>query len=116
MAEEVGFEARQPDSAIRKCIRFNESRKTKYSQPLSFECFQENDDVLVAGFGCKGHAVGDIPGICFKVVKVANVSLLVLYKRVKGKTKIISFDGEIMIVNFHITYPKRNLSELIIEK
>ena len=80
---------------------------------------EENDEVLIAGFGCKGHAVGDIPGICFKVVKVANVSLLVLYKRLKGKTKIISFDGEILIViNFRITYPKRNLSELnrIIEK
>ena len=80
---------------------------------------EENDEVLVAGFGCKGHAVGDIPGIGLKVVKVASVSLLVLYKRLKGKTKIISFDGEILIaINFHITYPKRNLSELnrIIEK
>ena len=54
---------------------------------------EENDEVLVAGFGCKGHAVGDIPGIGLKVVKVASVSLLVLYKRLKGKTKIISFDG-----------------------
>jgi ribosomal protein S12 len=24
----------------------------------------------------KNHAVGDIPGVCFKAVKVANVSLL----------------------------------------
>jgi small subunit ribosomal protein S23e len=29
---------------------------------------------LVAGFGRKGHAVGDIPGVRFKIVKVANVS------------------------------------------
>ncbi|ELR47362.1 hypothetical protein M91_03358 [Bos mutus] len=41
---------------------------------------KENDEVLVAGFGRKGHAVGDIPGVHFKVVKVANVSLLALYK------------------------------------
>ena len=27
---------------------------------------EENDEVLVAGFGRKGHAVGDIPGVCFK--------------------------------------------------
>ena len=41
---------------------------------------EENDEVLVAGFGRKGHAVGDISGDYFKVVKVANVSLLALYK------------------------------------
>lgn len=28
---------------------------------------EENDEVLVAGFGRKGHAVGDIPGVRFKV-------------------------------------------------
>ena len=32
---------------------------------------EEKDNVLVS----KGHAVGDIPGARFKVVKVANVSL-----------------------------------------
>jgi len=38
------------------------------------------DEVLVAGFGRRGHAVGDIPGVRFKVVKVSGVSLLALYK------------------------------------
>ncbi|RWW60427.1 hypothetical protein BHE74_00032573 [Ensete ventricosum] len=28
------------------------------------------DEVLIAGFGRKGHAVGDIPGVRFKVVKL----------------------------------------------
>ena len=37
---------------------------------------EENDEVLVAGFGCKGHAVCDIPGVHFKAVKVASVSFL----------------------------------------
>merc|ERR1712160_99024 len=36
----------------------------------------ENDEVLIAGFGRKGHAVGDIPGVRFKVVKVSGVALL----------------------------------------
>ena len=27
----------------------------------------ENDEVLVSGFGRRGHAVGDIPGVRFKV-------------------------------------------------
>lgn len=47
----------------------------------------ENDEVLVAGFGRKGHAVGDIPGVRFKVVKVAAVSLLALYKEKKDKPR-----------------------------
>ncbi|MBN3326548.1 RS23 protein, partial [Atractosteus spatula] len=47
---------------------------------------EENDEVLVAGSGRKGHAVGDIPSVRFKVVKVANVSLLALYKGKKERT------------------------------
>lgn len=27
---------------------------------------------MIAGFGRRGHAVGDIPGVRFKVVKVAS--------------------------------------------
>ncbi|KAK7822653.1 hypothetical protein U0070_002001 [Myodes glareolus] len=48
---------------------------------------EENGEVLVAGFGRKGHAVGDIPGVRFKVVKVANVSLLALYKGKKERPR-----------------------------
>ena len=44
------------------------------------------DEVLIAGFGWKGHAVGDIPGVRFKVVKVSGVSLLALFKEKKEKT------------------------------
>ena len=43
--------------------------------------------MLVAGFGRSGHAVGDIPGVRFKIVKVANVSLLALYKEKKEKPR-----------------------------
>ena len=42
----------------------------------------ENDEVLIAGFGRKGHAVGDIPGVRFKVVKVSGVALLALLQGV----------------------------------
>jgi Ribosomal protein S12/S23 len=45
----------------------------------------DNDEVLIAGFGRKGHAVGDIPGVRFKVVKVSGVGLLALYKEIKEK-------------------------------
>ncbi|KAL5682790.1 hypothetical protein ACJX0J_009175, partial [Zea mays] len=45
------------------------------------------DEVLIAGFGRKGHAVGDIPGVRFKVVKVSGVSLLALFKEKKEKPR-----------------------------
>jgi len=54
---------------------------------VGFVLLQENDEVLVAGFGRKGHAVGDIPGVRFKVVKVASVSLLALYKEKKERPR-----------------------------
>ena len=45
----------------------------------------ENDEVLVAGFGRSGHAVGDLPGVRFKIVKVAGAGLLALWLRKKDK-------------------------------
>ena len=107
MLEKIGVEAKHPNSAIRKCVRVQFTKNGKKSQPFvpSDGCLnfiEENDEVLVAGFGCKGHAVGDIPGVCFKDVKVASV-FFGLLQRQEGKTKIINFDDERMIViNFHI--------------
>lgn len=54
-----------------------------HTQPLT----QPQDEVLIAGFGRRGHAVGDIPGVRFKVVKVAGVSLLALFKSKKEKPR-----------------------------
>ena len=83
--EKVGVEAKQPNSAIRKCVHvqlIKNGKKITTFVPndgcLNF--IEENDKVLVAGLGHKGHAVGDIPGVRFKMVKVANVSLLTLFK------------------------------------
>ena len=47
----------------------------------------ENDEVLISGFGRRGHSVGDIAGVRFKVAKVAGVSLLALYKEKKEKPR-----------------------------
>ncbi|KAM9095268.1 LOW QUALITY PROTEIN: small ribosomal subunit protein uS12-like [Sarcophilus harrisii] len=89
--EKVGVEAKQPNSAIRKCVRvqlIKNGKKITAFVPndgcLNF--IEENDEVLVAGFG-KGHAVSDIPGVRFKVVKVASVSLLALYKGKKERPR-----------------------------
>jgi ribosomal protein S12 len=54
---------------------------------LIYRCFIVQDEVLIAGFGRKGHAVGDIPGVRFKVVKVSGVSLLALFKEKKEKPR-----------------------------
>jgi small subunit ribosomal protein S23e len=90
--EKVGIEAKQPNSAIRKCVRVQlvkNGKKIAAFVPndgcLNF--IEENDEVLVAGFGRSGHAVGDIPGVRFKIVKVANVGLIALYREKKEKPR-----------------------------
>lgn len=45
----------------------------------------ENDEVMIAGLGRKGHAVGDLPGIRFKVIAVKGISLLALYSGKREK-------------------------------
>lgn len=65
-----GVEAKQPNSAIRKCVRvqlIKNGKKITAFVPRDgcLNYIEENDEVLVAGFGRKGHAVGDIPGTSF---------------------------------------------------
>ena len=85
-----GVEAKQPNSAIRKCVRvqlIKNGKKITAFVPrdgcLNFVV--ENDEVLIAGFGRSGHAVGDIPGVRFKVVCVSKTSLLALFRGKKEK-------------------------------
>ena len=90
VVEKVAVEAKQPNSAVRKCVRVqlkkNNKRITAYvprDGGMSF--IDENDEVLVAGFGRSGHAKGDLPGVRFKIVKVAGCGLLALWLRKKDK-------------------------------
>merc|ERR1712026_311878 len=92
VVEKLGIEAKQPNSAIRKSVRvqlIKNGKKITAFVPrdgcLNF--VDENDEVLVAGFGRSGHAVGDIPGVRFKIAKVAGVSLLALFKEIKEKPR-----------------------------
>ncbi len=48
----------------------------------------ENDEVLISGFGRSGKAKGDIPGVRFKVVKVSGVGLLALWKEKKVRRSL----------------------------
>merc|ERR1712147_229910 len=90
--EKIGIEAKQPNSAIRKCARvqlIKNGKKIAAFVPHDgcLNYIDENDEVLVAGFGRKGHAVGDIPGVRFKIVKVAGIALLALFKEKKEKPR-----------------------------
>ena len=80
------MEAKQPNSAIRKCVRvqlIKNGKKITAFVPRDgcLNYVDENDEVLIAGFGRSGHAVGDIPGVRFKVVCVSKTSLLALFRR-----------------------------------
>jgi len=90
--EKIGIEAKQPNSAIRKCARvqlIKNGKKIAAFVPMDgcLNFIEENDEVLIAGFGRRGHAVGDIPGVRFKVVKVAGVALIALFKGKKEKPR-----------------------------
>mmetsp|Transcript_103238 Transcript_103238/g.126171 ORF Transcript_103238/g.126171 Transcript_103238/m.126171 type:complete len:146 (+) Transcript_103238:435-872(+) len=92
VVERLGIEAKQPNSAIRKCVRvqlIKNGKKVTAFVPsdgcLNF--IEENDEVLVAGFGRSGHSVGDRPGVRFKVCKVAGVSLRALWLGKKEKPR-----------------------------
>ena len=90
--EKVGVEAKQPNSAIRKCVRvqlIKNGKKIAAFVPTDgcLNFCDDNDEVLVAGFGRAGHSVGDIPGVRFKVVKVAGVSLVALFRGKKEKPR-----------------------------
>lgn len=90
--EKVGIEAKQPNSAIRKAVRvqlIKNGKKVTAFVPkdgcLNF--IDENDEVMISGFGRSGHALGDIPGVRFKVVKVAGVALSALFSEKKEKPR-----------------------------
>lgn len=59
----------------------------------------ENDEVLISGFGRRGKAKGDIPGVRFKVVKVSGVGLLALWKEKKVRSL-----AAVVHLNTHTSY------------
>ena len=90
VVEKVGVEAKQPNSAVRKCVRVQLKKNGKKITAFvprdgGMSFVDDNDEVLVAGFGRSGHAVGDLPGVRFKIMKCANTSLLALWLHKKDK-------------------------------
>ena len=79
--EKVQLEARQPNSAMRKCAKVQLVKNGK-----TLTCFlpgdgaikmvDEHDEVLIECIGGKmGRAKGDLPGIRWQVIKVNDQSL-----------------------------------------
>jgi small subunit ribosomal protein S12 len=79
--EKVQLEAKQPNSALRKCIKcqlVKNSRKMTAFVPgdNAIKFINEHDNVIVECIGgAKGRSKGDIPGVRWQVIKVNDQSL-----------------------------------------
>ncbi|MCR6668602.1 MAG: 30S ribosomal protein S12 [archaeon YNP-WB-040] len=89
--EKVGVESRQPNSAVRKCVRVQLIKNGKQVTAFlpkdgSLNFIEEHDEVIIEGIGgSMGKAYGDLPGVRYKVIKVNGVSLDALLKGKKQK-------------------------------
>ncbi|MEM4647729.1 MAG: 30S ribosomal protein S12 [Candidatus Pacearchaeota archaeon] len=79
--EKVQLEARQPNSAMRKCVKVQLLKNNKIITAFApgdgaIKLINEHDEVIVEKIGGKqGRAKGDIPGVRFQVIKVNDQSL-----------------------------------------
>ncbi|MBI4439352.1 30S ribosomal protein S12 [Candidatus Woesearchaeota archaeon] len=79
--EKIQLEAKQPNSAMRKCVRVQLTKNGK--QVTAFlpgdgatKLVNEHDEVMIESIGGKmGRAKGDIPGVRWQVIKVNGQSL-----------------------------------------
>lgn len=84
--QKVQKEAKQPNSAMRKCCKV---QLTKNGKPvtafipgnLAQKFIDEHDEVIIERIGGKqGRSKGDIPGVRFQVIKVNDQPLHRLWK------------------------------------
>lgn len=79
--EKVQLEAKQPNSAMRKCVRvqlIKNGRQVTAFAPGdgAIKLIDEHDEVVVECIGGKmGRSMGDIPGVRWQVIKVNDQSL-----------------------------------------
>ncbi len=89
--EKVGIEAKQPNSAIRKCVKVQLIKNGRVVTAFApgdgaINYIDEHDEVIIEGIGGrKGRSMGDIPGVRYKVIVVNGVSLKDLWKKRKQK-------------------------------
>ena len=86
--EKTQREAKQPNSALRKCVVVQLSKNGKSVTAFlpgnnASKFVQEHDEVMIEGIGgIKGKSKGDIPGVRWKVIQINGQSLNAL---VRGK-------------------------------
>lgn len=79
--EKIGVEAKQPNSAIRKCVRVQLIKNGRQVTAFAvgdgaINFIDEHDEVTIEGIGGRlGRSKGDIPGVRFCVTKVNDVCL-----------------------------------------
>ncbi len=91
--EKVGVEAKQPNSAIRKCVRVQLIKNGRQVTAFAvgdgaINFIDEHDEVEIEGIGGRlGRSMGDLPGVRFVVTKVNNVCLheMVIGRREKPR-------------------------------
>ena len=89
--EKVGIESRQPNSAVRKCVRVQLIKNGKQVTAFlpgdgALNFVNEHDEVVIERIGGpEGRAYGDLPGVRFRVIKVNGVSLIELLRGRKQK-------------------------------
>jgi len=89
--EKVGVESKQPNSAIRKCVRTQLIKNGRVITAFlpgdgALNVVDEHDEVIVEGIGgSRGRSMGDIPGVRWQVITINGVALkeLVLGKKEK---------------------------------
>lgn len=91
--EKIQLEAKQPNSAMRKCIRvqlIKNGRQVSAFIPgdKATRFIDEHDEVIVECIGgAMGKSKGDIPGVRWQVIKVNDQSLDALRKGIIEKAR-----------------------------
>ncbi len=91
VTEKVQKEAKQPNSAMRKCCRVQLIKNSKMVTAfipgnLAQKFVDEHDEVIIERIGGKqGRSKGDIPGVRFQVITVNDQPLRRLWKGVIEK-------------------------------
>ena len=84
--EKIQLEAKQPNSAMRKCVRvqlIKNGRQVTAFAPGdgAIKLMDEHDEVMIECIGGRmGRSKGDIPGVRWQVIKVNSQSLDALLK------------------------------------
>ena len=82
--EKVQKEAKQPNSALRKCVKCQLVKNAKKITAFvpgynAIKFIDEHDEVIIEAIGgAKGRSKGDIPSIRWQVIKVNDQSLKAL--------------------------------------